>query len=387
VGRFARRLLAQADASQLLDFPDNTGGSNQTMGQAFAAMVTQLRANKSLGPLNDVLSLSPQPWFEDVLLPGFGVANGLANNTQGVAYFGFPYPQRGDFADAMFLMSAFGLLPPNVGMASQFADNTIWTNKGFSNYDGLLVTLHKNPGYGLQFDLNYTWSHSIDNVSVIANSLAGSNGFGYVCDIARPRECRGNSDFDVTNYLNGNFIWDLPVGRGKLLAPNSSVLLNELIGGWAISGLPSWHTGIAYNASSNAYVASFANNAAATLTGPISLLQAHVHGGNGNGLFAFTDPTAALNAYTGPTGFDIGSRNNLRGPGWFNLDLGLGKTFPIWGDRVNAKFRADAFNALNHPSFNTPVDDITQASGVPFGTITGTASGARVLQVSLRIEF
>jgi hypothetical protein len=387
VGRFARRLLAQADASQLIDFPDNTGGSNQTMAQAMGGMVTQLRANASLGSLNDILALSPQPWFEDVLTPGFGVANGLNNNTQGVAYFGFPYPQRGDFSDTMFLMSAFGLLPPNVGMASQFSTNTIWTNKGFSSYDGLLLTLHKNPGYGLQFDINYTWSHSIDNVSLNANSPAIGLGFGFICDITRPRECRGNSDFDVANYLNGNFIWELPVGRSKLLAPKSSFWLNEVIGGWEVSGLPSWHTGNAYNVMSFAFVAGFANEAPATLLGPISLLKAKVNGGKGSALFAFKDPAAALNAYTGPTGLDIGSRNNLRGPGWFNLSLGLGKTFAIWVDRVNAKFRADAFNSTNHPSFNTPVDDITQSSGIPFGTIQGTASSPRVLQVSLRIEF
>jgi len=50
-------------------------------------------------------------------------------------------------------------------MDSQFDENTMYTNKGFSSYNGLLTTLHKNFGYGLQFDLNYTWSHSIDNVS------------------------------------------------------------------------------------------------------------------------------------------------------------------------------------------------------------------------------
>ena len=83
--------------------------------------------------------------------------------------------QRGDFADTMQALSFFGssmlrtALPPNVGMGSQFSENTYYTNKGSSSYNGLLITLHKNAGYGLQFDLNYTWSHSIDNVSLVAN--------------------------------------------------------------------------------------------------------------------------------------------------------------------------------------------------------------------------
>ena len=392
VGRLGRRLLAEADASQLVEFPDNTGQSNQTMSQAMAGMTTQLRQNKGLGAYGAILSLNPQPWFEDMLAglaAAVNAADGttLTNNTQAVAFAVYPYPQRGDFADTIQGLSTTGFLPPNVGMASQFATNTIWTNKGNSSYNGLLVTLHKNAGYGLQFDLNYTWSHSIDNVSVAANTIAGNNGFGFICDIQRPRECRGNSDFDVTNYLNGNFIYALPFGRGRAIGAGMPLWANEAVGGWEISGLPSWHTGNAYNAGSNAFVAGFANNAPATLLGSPALLKAKVHGGEGSPVYGFENPTGALAAYTGPTGFAIGTRNNLRGPGYFDIDLGLGKTFPIYEDRVNLKFRADAFNSTNHPSFAEPNVDITQSSGVPFGTVGGTVSGARVLQLALRLEF
>jgi hypothetical protein len=94
----------------------------------------------------------------------------------------------------------------------------------------------------------------------------------------------------------------------------------------------------------------------------------------------------ALDAFTGPLGFNIGSRNNLRGPGYFNLDLGVGKTFPVYKDKVNLKFRADAFNSTNHPSFGLPDTDITESNGVPFGTISNTASTARVLRGALRLE-
>jgi hypothetical protein len=168
-----------------------------------------------------------------------------------------------------------------------------------------------------------------------------------------------------------------------------------VIGGWQISGLPSYHTGNAYFAGSNAFVAGYANDAPAILTGSPALLKAHVNGGEGGTVFAYKDPIAALNAYTGPVGFQIGSRNNLRGPGYFDLDLGLGKTFPLWEDKVNLKFRTDAFNALNHPSFDPPGTpnadnftnaDITESSGV-FGAITSTSSTARILQLSLRLEF
>jgi len=370
------------------------------MGQAMAGLVTQLRKFKSLGPLGAIEAVSPQPWYENVLTPGVGVANGFNSNTEMVAYDAYPYPQRGDFADMTQLLTDIGfpnsILPVNVGMSSQFSSNSVWTNKGSSNYHGMLVTLHKNAGYGLQFDLNYTWSHSIDNVSIIANSIASSNGFGFICDVQRPRECRGNSDFDVTNYFNGNFIYELPVGRNKAVAAGAPLWLDEVIGGWEISGLPTWHTGNAYHATSNAYVTSFANDAPATLTGSPATVRTKINGGAGQPLLAYANSTAADAAFTGPTGFNIGGRNILRGPGFFNLDLGLGKTFPIWSDKVKMKFRCDAFNAFNHPNFGIPSGagrDITEAEGVPFGTISGTVgapssdSAERVLQGSLRLEF
>lgn len=400
VGRLGRRLLAQADASQLIEFPDNSGKSNQTMSQAMGGLTTQLRANAGLGPLGAIQAVKPEPWFEDVIAPGVGAANGFKSNTELIAYDAFPYPQRGDFADAMFLLSAFGLLPPNVGMASQFASQQIFTNKGSSNYNGMLVTLHKNAGYGLQFDLNYTWSHSIDNVSEVANYLAVNTGYGWICDVLRPRECRGNSDFDATNYFNGNFIYDLPIGRGKAIGANAPLWADEAIGGWEISGIPAWHTGNPWTAFSNAFIAGFATNAPAILTGSKAELATHISGGKGQPLNAFSNPTAALADYSGPTGFTIGGRNNLRGPGFFDLDLGVGKTFPIYEDKVSLKFRVDAFNALNHPNFEPPAftgsaigTDITQSTGTPFGTISSTDippdsdQAARVLQGALRVVF
>jgi hypothetical protein len=298
----------------------------------------------------------------------------------------------------MQALSSFGpffpsgvLLPPNVGMGSQFSENTFYTNKGFSAYHGLLVTLHKNLGYGLQFDMNYTWSHSIDNVSVIANAPA-VGGYGFICDVARPRECRANSDFDATHYLNGTFIYDLPFGRGKAFGSSAPRWLDEIVGGWKLSGLPSWHSGLPYFFTTNAFVAGYANNAPAILTGPSSDLDIRINGGKGQALNAYADPNKALGDFTDPLGFDIGARNNLRAPGYFDLDMGLGKSFPITAERLVLKFRADAFNVFNHPNFAAPNSDLTSGQ---FGVISSTvgtginnnASSARVLQLALRLEF
>ncbi len=383
VGRLGRRLLAQADAEQLIDFPDKVSG--QTLQQAIANLTTYLRANP-----NATGAPPTQPWFENVLNPsGAG-----GTNTAYIANQCSPYPARGDVADAVQCMSYYGLLPENVGMAGQFSENTFFTDKGFSAYNGMLVTLHQNNVHGLQFDLNYTWSHSIDNTSFIANSEA-YGGYGFICDVLRPRLCRGNSDFDVTHYLNGNFLYKLPVGRGKQFLPAAPKWADEAIGGWEISGLPIWHSGTPYMANSVAFLMSYSNEDPAILTGSLSPMKAHVTKSGGQ-VYAFKDYQQAFDQYRGPVGFEIGSRNNLRGPHFFDLDLGLGKTFPLYRELVNLKFRVDAYNALNHPNFASPVFQNNMslvAAPNEFGVIPGTVAAngadqaARVLQGSLRVEF
>jgi Carboxypeptidase regulatory-like domain len=393
VGRLGRRLLGQADANQLIDFPDTASG--QFYSAAFASLTQQLRAG--VNPLN----VAAQPWFEHVIPPGTGTANGFASNSALVAFALATLVQRGDFADTNQQLAAAGLIPPNVGMGAQFSENTFYTNKGFSGYNGLLTTLHKNAGHGLQFDINYTWSHSIDNVSLTANTPA-LGGYGFICDALRPRECRGNSDFDVTHYISGNFLYDLPFGRGQTFAATAPWWLNEVIGGWGISGIPSWHSGNAYQLTSNAFVAGYANEAPAILVGPLDVFKSHLNKGPNGTLFAFKDTAAALAQTTGPVGFQIGSRNPLRGPQYFDFDMGVGKTFPVYKDKVNLKFRADAFNVFNHPSFNPPSVSSNQSQNAPgsditnaqFGTVStavanglSTNSTSRVLQGALRLEF
>jgi hypothetical protein len=394
-GRLGRRLLAQADSSQLIDFPDQASG--QLMSQAMGNITAAVRAGA------DPTNLPPQPWWENQLPPGIAAActtpqdpTVCANATSFVAYELESLIAKGDFADTIQGLTAAGLLNYNVGMAAQFAENTMYTNKGFSSYNGLLVTLQKNLTHNLQFDFNYTWSHSIDNVSLIANGVA-FGGYGFICDAVHPRECRGNSDFDTTNYITGDFTYSLPVGRGRQYASNVPWWLNEVIGGWDISGIPTWHTGEAYSALSSAFVAGFANDAPAIFNGDKGALKHQIHTEQGGAVNLYANPAAAVGAFTGPVGLQIGNRNILRGPNFFNLDAGLAKNFALTpGNRVQLQFRADAFNVLNHPNFdsltysNYPNQiDITQPSN--FGNLTSlvtTAPGTpRVIQISGRIQF
>jgi hypothetical protein len=408
-GRLGRRLIADADASQIIDVPDYTGQSTQTMAGAFAGLTTELRAGTPL---------TAQPWFEDVLAPGTGAAVGLGNNTNLVAGMVGQLGSRGDMADMLQTLAFYtyyvgytGFLPTNIGIPAQFGTNAYLTNKGSSNYNGLLFTLDKNLSQGLRMEFNYTWSHSIDNSSQSANNNALFSNTGFICDILHPRACRGSSDFDVRQEITSYAIYDLPIGRGKTFLSTAPRWLDEAIGGWTVSGLPSYRTGLAVTPYSLAYLASFDGEDPAIFTGNKSDLRVKVNTDRTtNTVYAFAGGAAGaakvLSEFRGPIGLEYGNRNLVRGPGAFFFDAGLAKNFAIVPEKVNLKFRVDAFNVLNHPNFSVPgggiipggfdgLNIIDEASN--FGQISSTDAtpastaivedDARVAQFSLRLEF
>jgi hypothetical protein len=421
-GRLGRRLLADADANQVIDVPDYTGGSTQTMAQAFAGLTAQLRAGANYH------TVTAEPWFEDVMA-AWGPAFGYTSNTAFIARNVYNLVYRGDISDSLQTLAYYsnddvgfgldGLLPTNIGIPSQFGTNAYLTNKGSSNYHAMLVTLDKNISQGLRFEFNYTWSHSIDNASVGANenALFDLNGTGFICDILQPRACRASSDFDVRQEISSNFEYELPFGRGKMFGANVSRGLDEAIGGWSLSGLPSYRTGVPVNVYSDAYLASFYCNDPAIFTGNKADLKTKVNvDHSSNTVYAFAGGAAGaqkvLAEFRGPLGIEYGQRNIVRGPGAFYFDAGLGKKFPILENKLNLLFRADAFNLFNHPNFLAPgglnqnvggvlngLNIVTGASN--FGQISGTAGGTngtpasfavpaddfRVAQFSLRLEF
>jgi hypothetical protein len=186
-----------------------------------------------------------------------------------------------------------------------------------------------------------------------------------------------------------------------MLLNGASLWLDEVVGGWSISGITAYHTGYPWQTASNAFVASYSNDAPAILTGSRTLAKNQLTKPAGGGVSIFKDPMTASQQYSGPVGFTIGNRNDQRGPGYFNTDLGLAKSFPLPWEGINVKFRADAFNALNHPNFTIPDENVFNGydqedyeQGKDFGQVSFTSnpngnlnSGARVLQLSLRVEF
>ena len=390
-GRFGHRLFTLADGAQAVNFVDPA--SNQSL--VTAGTILEQAARAGVAPS----AIGPQPFFENQINQALVTAVGPGANC--MAIFGssctqFFYAnntlslQQGNLGGAIYGLVGSGLLPPNVGYPSQFAVNALGSSKGWSSYNGMLLTLRKRLSRNLQFDFNYTFSHSIDNSSIIANNNGNFVGGAttVMCDATNLNVCRGNSEFDVTHQISSNFVYDLPIGRGQRLLTNSPRWVDEVAGGWQVAGIVTWRTGLALPVQSGISTTSLAADDGALFTGSQQAVAAHIHTdtANNNQIQFFADPAAALAAFSPVSGLNVGNRDTLRGPHFSNIDLGVSKNFPLFREKYSLKFRADAFNAFNHPNFALPNTNINSST---FGVITDLAGANtfRVLQMSLRFQF
>ncbi len=399
VGRQGRKLFSQADLSQALNFRDPVSG--QLMFDAFNAMQAPLQAGTTAGtPLATLIASIPnQPWFENqmnaAVQANFGVANCQA--LVGVSCTRFvlnngtsrQFVLRGDTSDQVQRLFAQGLLLSNVGMSAQFGTNIYISNQGASTYDGMLVSLRKRFSQGLQFDFNYTWSHSIDNGSSVTNTVSG----GLVCDLTNLRVCRGNSDFDIRHLVNANFIYELPFGRGQRWANGVPGWANHIIGGWEVTGIFTARSGLPFGTTTTAFPVGFNfNSPAAYNSSDIGALQGSVNDATNGTIQFFSNPLAVFNparpdqgAIRFPHHGEIGNRNTFRGPGFWNLDTAVLKNFQMpWSESQRLQIRWESFNAFNHNSFGLPAVGIT---GTTFGQITTSSSAPREMQFAIRYEF
>jgi hypothetical protein len=367
VGRQGRKLFSQADAAQLLDFKDPASG--QFMFDAFNRLQAQVQAGLTGA------AITRQPWFENQI--GAGGTALLASNAS-LRNFTL----IGDTTSVIQLLYANNLLAPNVGMSSQFGTNVYISNQGASSYNGLLVSLRKRFSKGLQFDLNYTLSHSIDNGSSIVNTVTG----GLVCDLRDLRVCRGDSDFDIRHLFNANFIYELPFGKGHRLGGNAPGWVNQIIGGWEVTGIYTARSGLPFSTTSGTFPVGFTFNSPAVGIGSNNAaLQGQIHDTPGGQIQFFSDPAAALATLRFPHHGEIGNRNTFRGPGFYNIDTAVLKNFKMpWSESQRLQIRWESFNATNHNAFGLPNASITSSS---FGLITTSASTPREMQFAIRYEF
>jgi len=431
VGRYAHRLLSEIDLAQPANLRDPNSG--MTYYQAATALAKQYWKNVDIG------SVAPIPYWENLFpLAGpnatnkgyiygcapnaggvttftstqaiydlyscfSGQAVNAANETYSLAYLDVPGYSGSTNANECFPACATlnGQTTGYAFWSPQYSSLDGWSSIGNSAFNSGQVSLRHHTG-DLTFDVNYTYSKSIDMGSN-AERISVFEGLGFssqVINAWQPNQLRSASDFDTTHAINANWVYQLPVGKGKHFGGGMSKLADAFFGGWQISGLWRWSTAFPFSVypfyswptnwdlESNAILVGKKPK-----TGQFIVPQAG--GGVGPNVFQNpgitnpNDPNAAINQFRDAYPGESGQRNELRGPGAFNIDMGLAKQWKIT-ERQNLRFSWEVFNVTNSVRFDAGniqnVNNYTDYNP-SFGNFINTLFKPRVMQLGARYTF
>ena len=308
---------------------------------------------------------------------------------------------------------------PNGRVNANYLKLRTWENAVNSNYNSFQGSLKRQMSHGLLFNLDYTYSHSIDNGSTwhsgatTANGAAG--GEGYTTDQTLPGLDRGNSIYDIRHRLVFNYVWQLP-------GQNLKGAAGAVAGGWNLNGIWSFQSGAHFepyttatshligdcsqagiNAGNCVNVGGDFNLDGGTNDRPNSTVQ-HISGvshdswANGWGRTKIPNPDGTTSYQYASPGVTFSTpclacsgnlgRNNFVGPGNWAADMTLSKTFKFT-ERLSMKFDANAFNVFNRTNFILATagggahNKYTSAN---FGQAAGTLN-PRELQFGVKFNF
>ncbi len=214
-----------------------------------------------------------------------------------------------------------------------------------SNYNSLQVRLEKRYSHGLQYEAAYTFAHALDNAS---SASLGSVNNGDFRDQTNPNLEYGNADFDVRHRFVFSYTYDLPFGRGRMLAKNASGFVNQILGNWQMNGVFSAATGNYYTATDTSGVS---NSECGGYVGYNCSRPNLVGNPNARPCIPGTlFNTCAFEHNTAQGTFGNAGRNIIQGPGYKTWDTALVKQFPI-REQMHLEFRAEIFNVLNHVNY------------------------------------
>ncbi len=392
VGRRAERLYRSWDANQV----DATG-----ILPSFLAMQRNVAIGGGCRADGTLASGAACPGANAVPVLQQGIVNqafiNSATTTSDLSQNG-----AGNFAGRIEQTTLAAHLRPN----QQFGQILVIDNGADSTYHALQATLRKRfDKAGLLVNGSYTLGKSIDDLSL--DPVAASVGGGLTTTSARTpvdghnyRNEKARSDFDQRHVLNATAIYELPFGRGKRFAGNANRVVDLFVGNWSINGIYTYQSGEPFSVRSGYFTANSTAQSRAALKPGATLPVAQLQSKDGVvGPVFFANADAFMIPLPGQLGL---GRNIFQGPSYWNLDSALTKGFTIT-ERVRMVFRAEAFNALNHPNFRNPRDASVGSPAISSGVFgqaccvtLSTASSAttnqngeswRVLQLALRLTF
>lgn len=250
-----------------------------------------------------------------------------------------------------------------------------------ANYNALLAQATRRFTNGFTFQARYTYSKSLDELSY--------GGPGAVTNQTYPQDLKseyGPSDYDVTHYIVADGTYDLPFYRSQ------RGILGELLGGWELSGIETWHTGFPFTVKDGQSVQ--------TPGGPTlaPIRPTHYCGcaRNPTSNFAFMNPGVefpggGLKYFTLGTGFPGVGRNSFRGPHYMQTDASLMKRIrlPFLGEGGNLEVRGNFYNLFNQLNL-LPIGYFSPGAFADNSSFFGLADGGeagRVIELQAQIMF
>jgi len=257
----------------------------------------------------------------------------------------------------------------------QYSGVTVLRNDRDSNYQSLQATLQKRLTGNLNILFAYTFSKLMDN-ALEANFNSGDQpNIGSWQNPYDLRDARGPSSFDHTQMFAGSGVYLLPFGKGQMFATRGWA--NALAGGFQITGILTAQSGVPLGV-----LQSGANGLGLGAYRPDKIgnpLTTHPRNSNGSVQWINASAYKVADGHFGSAPIRDGK---MRGPNYWSMDFGIQRNFHLY-DRLNMKFRAEAFNFLNHPNLALPNQD---ASNPAFGQIN-VVYAARAVQFDLELHF
>jgi hypothetical protein len=279
-----------------------------------------------------------------------------------------------------------------------FASVNSYTNKAHSNYSGGVITW-KHDGHGLTSNVNYTWSHGLDECSngCIGEPFNGGSLAGQLTpDIHTHNLNYSNSDYDVRNNLSADLVYEEP----RFFR---NTLLHTAGDGWIVGLKTYYRSGVPFSATTSA-VSGFPL-APVTLPDLVAAkatnkCTSNPHLGTTTGCLNQSDFMYNNDPTKGPVQSDFGNfpRNSLRSPHYADTDLNVNKTL-YHKEKLNFELGGTAYNAFNHPNFGAPAGNVVSGSTFghiystlsaptsPYGSFQGNAVTQRLVTVNAKFTF
>ena len=388
VGRLGRHLLEQLDLAEPVNLADKKGG-----GDYFHAGTALSKVSDQNGG-NPNATVASIPYFED-MFPFLANLDYNGESATQAAYSDFWAPYRYDYGETTALQAIDFMNPAGPQFWNQqFSSLYAWSSIGTSSYNALQITVRHPSSHGLMADVSYTLSKSLDMGSGAERSnefSADSFGQTGIQNSWNPKLNKGVSDFDTRHLVTVDWVYGLPVGRGKALLAKANRVTDAVLGEWEWSGLSRWASGLPFSVLEPGWTTNWQQEGFGVNTAPVKVKRHIVNGVPqvfaGDTAVAINNGVANGTPIRLPYPGEAGQRNPFRGDGYFDIDSSLTKTWKLQ-EEMKLKFAAEVYNVGNNVRFDdSPLhlnQDMTQGT---FGAYGGTLTTYRRMQFGLRLDF